>query len=68
MLWGTEPYQVCREELEQIAGGSESANSALAHGDVRLSDIPKELMPRDAKDERVAWARRKGDEGNKRQD
>ena len=70
MLWGTEPYQVCREKLEQIAGGSESANSALAHGDVRLSDIPKELMPSDAKDKRkdkrVAWLEERGDEGKKR--
>ena len=65
-LWGTEPYQVCREELEQIAGESESASSALAHGDVRLSDIPKELMPPDAKDKRVAWLEERGAEGTKR--
>ena len=65
MLWGTEPYQVCREELEQIAGGSESASSALAHGDVRLSDIPKELMPPDAKDKRVAWLEERGAEGTR---
>ena len=66
MLWGTEPYQVCREELEQIAGGSESASSALAQGDVRLSNIPKELMPPDAKDKRVAWLEERGAEGKKR--
>ena len=63
MIWGAEPYQVCRDELDEITGGSDLACSALAYGDVQLSDIPKELMTPDAKEKRVAWLKEKGAEG-----
>ncbi len=53
--WGSEPYQICRNELNEITGGSKYARWALEHGDVRLSEIPKELMPEQAKDRRIDW-------------
>ena len=54
-VWGSEPYQLCSEQLNEITGGSEYARWTLEYGDVRLTDIPKELMSEQAKDERVAW-------------
>ena len=60
-------YQVCRDVLEAITGGSKVARWVLAHGDVRLSDIPKELMKPDAKEERVAWLEEKESEATRQQ-
>ena len=54
-LWGAEPYQPCQDELNEITGGSKHARWALENGDVRLSDIPKELMPKQARDKRIDW-------------
>ena len=68
VIWGADPYQVCRDELNEITGGSESACSALAYGDVQLSDIPKELMTPDAKEKRVAWLEEMGAEGAKQRE
>ena len=65
-IWGADPYQICREKLDEITGGSERACSALAYGDVQLSKIPKELMTPDAKEERVAWLEKMGAEGAER--
>ena len=52
-------YGFLKDELEEITGGSDNAEWALRFGDVRLSDIPEELMPGEEKDdhknERVAW-------------
>ncbi|MCY4363457.1 MAG: helix-turn-helix transcriptional regulator [Gammaproteobacteria bacterium] len=53
--WGTEPYQICRKELNEITSSSKYARWALEHGDVRLSDIPKELMAEQARDRRIEW-------------
>ena len=53
--WGAEPYQICGNELNEITGGSKCARWALEHGDVRLSEIPKELMLEQAKDRRMDW-------------
>ena len=53
--WGTEPYQICRNELNEITGGSKYARWALEHGDVRLSEIPKELMLEQVEDRRIDW-------------
>ena len=56
--WGSYVF-LYYEKFEEIVGDSEEAFQALAYGDVRLSEIPKELMPeRDAderKDERIQW-------------
>ena len=54
-LYGVEPYRLCSEDLDRITGGSKQARWALASGDVRLSDIPRDLMTQEAKDQRVAW-------------
>ena len=57
-IWGAEPYMVCRDTLGELTGDSEHARLALVHGDVRLSEIPKELLPSkpdDRKDDRIAW-------------
>lgn len=62
-IWGADPYQICRDKLDEITGGSEGACSALAYGDVQLSDIPEELMTPDAKEKRVAWLEEMGAEG-----
>ena len=65
--WGIKSYQVCRNELEEITGKSEGACSALVHGDVKLSDIPKELMAPEAKEQRTAWLERRESEQHKQQ-
>ena len=65
-IWGADPYQICREKLDEITGGSEKACSALAYGDVQLSKIPEELMTPEAKEERVAWLEEMGAEGAER--
>ncbi len=57
--WGTEPYQICRNELNEISGDSKYARWALEHGDVRLSDIPRELMAKQARDRRIDWLENK---------
>ncbi len=57
--WGTEPYQVCENELNEITGGSKYARWALEYGDVRLSEIPKELMLEQAEDRRIDWLENK---------
>lgn len=48
-------YEICRDELESLTGGSQSAKLALRFGDVRLADIPAELMEDERTEERVAW-------------
>jgi len=52
-------YGFLKDELEEITGGSHDAEWALRFGDVRLFEIPEELMPGEEKDdrknERVAW-------------
>ena len=54
-IWGAEPYEVCRDLLGELTGGSKYARWALLHGDVQLSKMPQNLLKPDAKDERVAW-------------
>lgn len=53
--WGAEPYVVCGDELERMTGGSRKARWALSYGDVRLSEIPAELLPDEATERRVEW-------------
>ena len=53
--WGAEPYVVCGDELERMTGGSRKARWALSYGDVRLSEIPAELLPDKATERRVEW-------------
>ena len=48
-------YDVCRDELDGIANGSDFAKAALEIGHTRLSGIPKELMAEDAGEERAKW-------------
>ena len=48
-------YNICRDELDGIANGSHFAKIALEAGDVRLSEIPEELMAEDAGEERAEW-------------
>ena len=48
-------YDICRDELDGIANGSHFAKIALEAGDVRLSEIPEELMAEDASEERAKW-------------
>ena len=56
--WGAEPYVVCDDELERLAGGSRRARWTLEYGAVRISEIPGELMPNEPdkqKEKRIAW-------------
>ena len=48
-------YDICPEELNDLANGSADARRALETGFVRLSDIPVELKGEDASEERAAW-------------
>ena len=53
--WGISPYRLCPGRLETLTGGSNHARWALEYGDVRLTEIPKELMVDAAAAERVKW-------------
>ena len=54
-IWGAEPYEVCRDILGELTGTSKLARRALLHGNVRLPQIPKDLLSPEARDARVAW-------------
>lgn len=54
-IWGAEPYQVCRNTLMELVGGSKHARWALAYGDAQLSRMPRHLLHPDAKEARVEW-------------
>lgn len=54
------PHNVCQKTLYDIAGGLDEDGSnraiyALAMGEVRLRDIPKELQGAEKRAERIAW-------------
>ena len=48
-------YDISRDTLDSIAHGSEYAKKALETGQVRLSEIPKHLMAKDASRTRAEW-------------
>ena len=48
-------YDICCDELDDIANDSHFAKMALETGDARLSEIPEELMAEDAGEERAKW-------------
>ena len=48
-------YDICSEELDDIANGSPIARICLETGCVRLSEIPEQLMAEDAGEERAKW-------------
>jgi len=48
-------HNLCKEELYQISNHSPAAWAALKYGDVRVSDIPKELWAEGAAEERAEW-------------
>ena len=50
-------YDICAEELNDLANGSADAGRALETGFARLSDIPGELKGKDAGEERAAIRR-----------
>ena len=65
-VWGANPYAVCQGLLNRIAGDSQQARWALEWGNVRIPEIPEELMPQDlrsagvkeraeVKERRIAW-------------
>ena len=55
ICWGAEPYQVCRDYLNELGGDSKHARWALAYGDVRLPQIPAGLLEPDAAEPRSRW-------------
>ena len=66
-VWGANPYAVCRGDLDKIAGDSRHARWALEWGNVRISEIPEDLMPKDlmseeVKERRAAWLATKLDD------
>ena len=66
-IWGAEPYLVCVTELAELTGDSKLARWALAHGDVRLSQLPKELLEPEAKGARVQWIESKASDQTRTQ-
>ena len=48
-------YWVCHEDLQRIAGESDSAVVALRLGHARLRDIPDDLWAEDATERRTRW-------------
>ena len=68
-IWGAKPYEVCKDLLVELTGGSKYARWALLHGDVQLSKMPQDLLKPEAKDARVAWLESKlSDDVRDRQD
>lgn len=55
---GCRTLRVCRDVLGELTRGPKLARRALLHGDVRLAEIPKDLLSSEAKDARVAWLKR----------
>ena len=53
--WGAMNYLICQDELVEISGNSLGALFALVRGDVRVPEIPEELMTERTKDKRVEW-------------
>ena len=53
--WGANPYEVCGAVLAEIGAGSGAARAALEWGDVRLSEIPQDLMAEDQWQPRREW-------------
>ena len=54
-IYGVEPFRLCGKDIDEITGGSKHARWALVCGDVRISDIPHELVSEEARDQRVEW-------------
>ncbi len=56
---GIATYSVCKDELENIDSGDDPigglARVALQAGDVRISDIPDHLWPKNAAENRQEW-------------
>ena len=48
-------YDICPEEVNDLANGSAHAGRAPETGFARLSDIPEELKGEDAGEKRAAW-------------
>ena len=48
-------YDVCRDDLDKLAGSGTPAQYALKTGDVGVSEIPDELMSDTAADKRAEW-------------
>lgn len=48
-------YSVCRDELEKLVPLRSRAFSALQGADIRITDIPEELMPDSAAGQRREW-------------
>ena len=58
-LWlnanGMPDYRIGTDIIENLTGGDKWARHALMHKIVRIQDIPKELMTKKKRDERVEW-------------
>lgn len=52
-------YDLWREELDRVTGGSRDARRALELGFVRLSEISEELMKEDSEKKRIEWIEEK---------
>ena len=52
-------YDICGDELNDIAHGSANARRALEIGHARLSEIPQKLLAEDAGEQRAAWLERR---------
>lgn len=56
---GVKNYQICLDELVEISGKSLEALFALVRGDVRIPEVPEELMAETEKDRRLEWLKSK---------
>ena len=48
-------YDICSDEVDRLANGSDDARRALELGRVRLSQIPEELLFEGADEKRATW-------------
>ena len=64
-LWSGPQGLICGAYLDRLTNGSHFARWALEYGDVRLDDIPEELLCDEAKEERAKWLESRLSDGAK---
>ena len=51
----TGQFSLCEQDIRYFAGDSKYARWALLSGDVRLSQVPEELMSEETREQRIKW-------------
>jgi transcriptional regulator with XRE-family HTH domain len=54
---GGPDYRVCAEEAAELVGGDADRANEILHGEVSLSEMPKEVRPAEKAKDRAQWVR-----------